>query len=172
MATTDRTTARHPAQYLALAIGVVYTLVGIVGFFLTGFDGVAEPEGEMLLGIFEVNPLHNIVHLLIGLAGLAMWRPLGRARAYGWLLAVGYGLAFVYGLFVADTDAPENFLALNQNDNWLHLASALAGLAIALWPARDRRGDDLATGGSTAARGEPDDLRIEHRDRDRARRGR
>lgn len=135
MTSADRTSDRHPAQWLALIIGAVYTLVGIAGFFVTGFDGFAAPEGELLLG-FEVNPLHNIVHLIIGLAGLALSNRLDRARLYGWLLAAGYGLTFLYGLFVANSDEPGNFLALNTADNWLHLVSALAGLAIALWPAR------------------------------------
>ena len=134
-----RTAERHPAQWLALAIGVIYTLVGIWGFIQTGFNNFTTPEGELLFGLFEVNPLHNVVHLLIGLAGLAMWGRLNSARAYGWLLAIGYGAVFLYGLFVAGTDEPANFLALNTGDNWLHLFSSLAGLAIALWPARDRR---------------------------------
>jgi hypothetical protein len=136
MSTTDRTTDRHPAQWLALVIGIAYTLVGLAGFVTTGLNGFTAPEGALLLGIFEVNPLHNIVHLAIGLAGLLLWNRLDRARLYGWLLAAGYGLVFLYGLFVADRNEPANFLALNQSDNWLHLFSALAGLAIALWPAR------------------------------------
>ena len=126
-------TTRHPAQLLALAIGVVYTLVGIAGFFVTGFDNFAAETDKTLLG-FEVNPLHNIVHLLIGLAGLALWRRLDTARTYGWLLAAGYGLAFIYGLFAAG-NRDINFLSLNGADNILHLVSALAGVAIALWPA-------------------------------------
>lgn len=142
----DRTNSdKHPAQWLALVIGVVYILVGILGFFVTGFDGFAEPDGELLLGIFEVNPLHNIVHLLIGAAGVALWNTLPRARLYGWLLAIGYGATFVFGLFVASSDEPANFLALNVADNWLHLLSALAGLAIALWPADDRGATDRTT---------------------------
>jgi hypothetical protein len=162
------TSARHPAQYLALAIGVLYTIVGIAGFFVTGFDGFASPEGELLFGIFEVNPTHNIVHLAIGLAGLALWANLGTARIYGWLLAIGYGATFVFGLFVADTNSQANVLALNTPDNWLHLGSALAGLAIALWPADDRRrGDGRRT--TTSASG-GDDLRIEHDSRDRVNR--
>lgn len=137
----DRNVAndQHPAQYLALAIGAIYVLVGLAGFVVTGFDGFADPDGDLLLG-FEVNPLHNIVHLLIGGAGLALWNRLDRARIYGWLLAIGYGATFVYGLFVANSDEPANFLAINQADNWLHAVSALAGLAIALWPARDGAG--------------------------------
>lgn len=129
---------RHPAQYLALAIGVVYTIVAIWGFFLTGFDNFAAPQGELIMGLFEVNPLHNVVHLLIGVAGLALWNTLGNARIYGWILVAAYVPTFLYGLFVANTDDPANFLALNQADNWLHAVSALAGLAIALWPAGDR----------------------------------
>lgn len=122
---------------LALGIGAVYTLVGILGFFVTGFDNFAEETNETLLG-FEVNPLHNIVHLLIGLAGLAMARQLGTARTYGWLLAAGYGLVFLYGLFAVD-DSDINFLSLNWADNWLHLVTVLAGLVIALLPVRRDR---------------------------------
>jgi Domain of unknown function (DUF4383) len=127
------TPSRHPAQLLALAIGAVYTLVGVLGFLVTGFDNFAAETNETLLG-FEVNPLHNIVHLAIGLAGLALWRRLDTARTYGWLLAAGYGLAFIYGLFAAG-NSDINFLSINGADNVLHLVSALAGLAIALWPA-------------------------------------
>jgi ABC-type transport system involved in multi-copper enzyme maturation permease subunit len=133
MARRPDATTRHPAQLLALAIGVVYTLVGIAGFFVTGFDNFAAETDKTLLG-FEVNPLHNIVHLAIGLAGLALWRRLDTARTYGWLLAAGYGLAFLYGLFAAG-NRDINFLSLNGADNILHLVSALAGVAIALWPA-------------------------------------
>jgi Domain of unknown function (DUF4383) len=124
---------RHPSQLLALAIGAVYTLIGILGFFITGFENFAAETDKTLLG-FEINPLHNIVHLAIGLAGLALWRRLDTARAYGWLLAAGYGLTFLYGLFAAG-NSDINFLSLNGADNGLHLVSAAAGLAIALWPA-------------------------------------
>ena len=136
-ASDNRTTDRHPAQLLALAIGIVYLAVGILGFFVTGFSGFAAPEGDLLLGIFEVNPLHNIVHLIIGAAGIALWGTLAGARTYGWLLAIGYGATFLFGLVAVGNDSI-NFLALNQADNILHIVSALAGLAIALWPADNR----------------------------------
>lgn len=150
MATTHTTTDKHPGQYLALAIGAVYTLVGLAGFAVTGFDGFASPEGSSLLG-FEVNPLHNIVHLIIGAAGLALWNRLDGAKTYGWLLAVGYGLTFVYGLFVAGQDTSANFLALNGADQGLHLVSAIAGLALALWISRDERTTTGTTTGTTTS---------------------
>jgi hypothetical protein len=124
--------ARDTGRTLALVIGAAYTLVGIVGFLVTGFDKFAEPTNERLLGIFEINPLHNVVHLLIGLAGLALWKRRDSARAYGMALAVGYGLTFLYGLFVAGKDTSANFLSINGADNALHLFSALAGVAIVM----------------------------------------
>ncbi|SEM06273.1 protein of unknown function [Blastococcus sp. DSM 46786] len=122
-------------QMLGLAIGAVYLLVGIVGFFITGFDNwFAHDTDEYIVG-FEINPLHNVVHIVIGAAGLALSRTLTGARTYGWLLAIGYGAAFVYGLFAVNEEW--DFLSLNWADNWLHLVSALAGLVIALGPVRN-----------------------------------
>jgi hypothetical protein len=140
---SDSTPAtRHPSQLLALAIGAVYTLVGILGFLVTGVEDFAAETDKTLLG-FELNPLHNIVHLAIGLAGLALWRRLDGARLYGWLLAAGYGATFVYGLLAAG-NSDINFLSINGADNGLHLVSAIAGLAIALWPAPRTARDGLA----------------------------
>ena len=118
-------------QMLAMAFGAVYALIGVIGFFITGFDDFFGHHDDTLLG-FMINPAHNVVHLLIGLAGLALARTLSGARTYGWLLAVGYGAAFVYGLFAVDKSW--DFLSLNWADNWLHLVTALVGLAIALGP--------------------------------------
>jgi hypothetical protein len=138
--------SRHPSQLLALAIGAVYAAIGILGFLVTGFDNFAAETDKTLLG-FEINPLHNLVHLAIGLAGLALWRRLDTARAYGWLLAAGYGLTFIYGLFAAG-NSDINFLSLNSADNVLHLLSAAAGLAIALWPAQRTARRGLADRGA------------------------
>lgn len=132
---TSQTRTRAPHQWFALVIGAVYLLVGAAGFLVTGFSGFAEHDhGQTLLG-FAVNPLHNIVHLLIGLLGLALWSDAGRARVFGWLLVAGYGATFVFGL-IAVGNPDINVLNINGADNGLHLASALAGLAIALWPQR------------------------------------
>jgi hypothetical protein len=129
-------------QMLALAFGAVYLLIGIIGFFITGFDNFFGNEAapgvhhadENLLG-FMINPAHNVVHILIGAVGLALSRTLAGARTYGWLLAVGYGAAFVYGLFAVGEDW--DFLNLNGADNVLHILTAVVGLVIALAPVRD-----------------------------------
>ncbi|RPF22520.1 DUF4383 domain-containing protein [Myceligenerans xiligouense] len=129
------TRTRAPFQWLALVIGAVYLLVGVAGFFVTGFAGFAEHDDGRTLVVFAINPLHNIVHLVIGLLGVTLWVTPGGARTYGWLLAVGYGAAFVYGL-VAVNNPDINLLNINVADNWLHIISAVAGLVIALWPRR------------------------------------
>jgi Domain of unknown function (DUF4383) len=135
------TSGRTVPEILGLAFGAVYLLVGIVGFFITGFDDFAAHDtGEKLL-VFAINPLHNIVHIVIGIAGLLLSRTLAGARTYGWLLAVGYGAAFIYGLLAAGEEW--DFLNINAADNVLHIATALVGLVIALMPVRtavtDRR---------------------------------
>ena len=128
MAATGNTGAGRPwPQMLGLAFGAIYLLVGIVGFFITGFDNFAGHDDATLI-VFDINPLHNIVHILIGVAGLALSRTLAGARTFGLLLAVGYGLAFLYGLFAVGQDW--DILNLNWADNILHLLSAIVGGAI------------------------------------------
>ncbi|MCA0145668.1 DUF4383 domain-containing protein [Blastococcus sp. LR1] len=123
-------------EILGLAFGAIYLLVGIVGFFVTGFDDFfAHNTEEKLLGIFEINGMHNVVHILIGIAGLVLSRTLAGARTYGWLLAIGYGAAFVYGLIAIGKDW--DFLSINGADNVLHIATAIVGLVIALLPVRN-----------------------------------
>ena len=122
-------------EILGLAFGAIYLLVGIVGFFVTGFDDFfAHDTGETLLG-FEINGMHNVVHILIGAAGLVLSRTLAGARTYGWLLAIGYGAAFIYGLLAINKDW--DFLSINAADNVLHILTALVGLVIALLPVRN-----------------------------------
>jgi hypothetical protein len=131
---TDAGTTRPWPQILALVFGAVYLLVGIVGFFVTGFDDFAGNSQHEMLLVFMINPLHNIVHIVIGVAGLLLARTLAGARTYGWLLAVGYAAAFVYGLIAVGESW--DFLNINAADNVLHLLTALVGLVIALGPVR------------------------------------
>lgn len=139
---TTRSAGRSTVpQKLALAVGVAFTLAGLAGFLVTGFDGWTEHDPDQTLLGFAVNPLHNVVHLLLGLVGIAMSRREGSARGYGWLLVIGYGAVLVYGLLVSG-QRDGNFLNINSADNVLHGLAILGGLATALWP-RDKHRDDL-----------------------------
>ncbi|HEY8371716.1 MAG TPA: DUF4383 domain-containing protein [Pseudonocardiaceae bacterium] len=129
----------HPSRFpwpqqAALVIGAVYLLIGLAGFVATRFDDFAEATGEHLLG-FGVNPLHNVVHLLIGLAGMASSTRLRTSAVYGWALAVVYGLVFLFGLFAVGRPGI-NLLNLNWADNVLHLATAAIGVVVGLGAAR------------------------------------
>jgi hypothetical protein len=131
---TGTGTARPWPQLLALVFGAVYLVVGIVGFFVTGFDGFTDNGQHEMLLWFMINPLHNVVHIVIGVTGLLLARSLAGARTYGWLLAVGYAAAFVYGLIAVGQSC--DFLNINAADNVLHLLTALVGLVITLGPVR------------------------------------
>lgn len=119
-------------QVTGFLLGVGFLINGLVGFTITGVDDFASTTGHHLFG-FNVNPLHNLVHLSIGVIGLlTCWR-LSSSRFYGWLLLLGYGSVLVYGLLtLGETEL--NFLALNAADNVLHGLSALIGLLIGVWP--------------------------------------
>jgi len=146
MATRDGT--RTYAQLAALAVGVVFLLVGILGFI----PGITTNYGDMtfashesdakLLGIFQVNVLHNIVHLAFGVAGLVLARAHSRAVAY--LIGGGaiYAVLWLYGLAI-DFDSTANFVALNTADNWLHFGLAVGMIGLGVLFAQ-RRGDTTA----------------------------
>ncbi|TFC04304.1 DUF4383 domain-containing protein [Cryobacterium adonitolivorans] len=113
-------------QRASLGVGIVFVLVGILGFvpgITTNLDQMlfAGHESEaLLLGLFQVSILHNLVHLLYGVAGIALARKASTARNYLIWGGVIYLVLWLYGLFI-DLDAPINFVPLNVADNWLHL---------------------------------------------------
>ncbi|WP_411074971.1 DUF4383 domain-containing protein [Streptomyces sp. cmx-4-7] len=133
--TPSSRTARTPVQKAALAVGAVFLLVGVLGFVpgvTTHYDTMefaAHHSEAKLLGIFQVSVLHNIVHLLFGVAGLALARSAGTARNY---LVVGgavYLVLWLYGMFV-DHDSAANFVPVNTADNWLHFFLGIGMIAL------------------------------------------
>lgn len=128
-----------PVQTASLVFGVVFLLVGILGFVpgvTTNYDDLmaaGHESGAKLLGLFQVSILHNIVHLLFGVAGIALARSASTARAFLIWGGVVYAVLWLYGLFVP-MDSGANFVPLNTADNWLHflLAVAMIGLGIVL----------------------------------------
>ncbi|SDD09804.1 DUF4383 domain-containing protein [Auraticoccus monumenti] len=130
-------THRTVAPVTAAVVGCVFLLVGILGFVpgaTTGFDGMsfASHESEaMLLGVFQVSVLHNIVHLLFGVAGLVLARHHASARRYLLWGGVVYAVLFVYGLVVPE-DSAANFVPVNAADDWLHLGLAVLMIGAAL----------------------------------------
>ncbi|MFJ3386068.1 MULTISPECIES: DUF4383 domain-containing protein [unclassified Curtobacterium] len=131
----------------ALLFGVVFLIVGIAGFIpgLTMDMGSMSMAGHgsmaLLLGLFQVSVLHNIVHLLFGIVGVAAARSAGGARLYLLVGGIIYAVLFIYGLFTASMTGAANFVPLNSADNVLHafLAVAMIILGIVL-PRASARG--------------------------------
>ena len=128
---------RTPVQLVSMVYGVVFLLVGALGFVpgvTTGFDTLTfagHESSALLLGVFAVSVLHNLVHLLFGVAGLVLARTPAGAR--GFLLGGGviYLVLWLYGLFI-DHGSSANFVPVNAADNWLHLGLAVTMIAFGL----------------------------------------
>jgi hypothetical protein len=128
---------RTSVQNAALLVGVVFLLVGVLGFIpgvTSNFDQLtfAGHESEAaLLGVFQVSVLHNIVHLLFGIAGLVAARTFSAARGYLIGGGVIYLVLFVYGL-VIDHESAANVVPVNNADNYLHLVLSIGMIALGI----------------------------------------
>lgn len=130
------------ARLVAAVFGAVYLLVGVLGFLgeplVTGGapDNMQSATGN-LLGIFPINAIHNVVHLLIG-AALLYGAFAGRGAAIGVLKVIGvvYLLVGVLGIIAPDTFG---LMPIGGADIFLHLASGAIFLAAAFMDSDDRR---------------------------------
>jgi hypothetical protein len=137
MAISATSATRSVNRLVGYVLGIVYLLVGLLGFAVTSGVGFAATEGKALLG-FELNPLHNIVHLLVGALLLyGATRGVGPSRAVNTAVGAGSLLVGIIGLFILDSSA--NILALNSADNVLHLVSAVVLLGVGLATDKDVR---------------------------------
>ena len=120
------------SRYFAIVAGVVYVLVGIMGFL----PGIVQPPMPdmppmavnsgygLLLGLFPINALHNLVHLIVGVAGLLCYRNGRSARTFARGLAIFYGLLTFMGLF-GGLNTMFGLVPIFGNDVWLHAFTAL-----------------------------------------------
>ena len=119
---------RTPAQVFALVIGIVLLAAGILGFFYSAAFG-SPGETDAVLGILDVNGWHNVVHILSGLAGLALAGSAAGARTYAIALGVVYIVVTIWGFIIGDGEAILSIVPVNTEDNILHLIITLAGFA-------------------------------------------
>ncbi|MDQ0578031.1 DUF4383 domain-containing protein [Streptomyces rishiriensis] len=142
-ARTARPAGRTPIQQAALITGVVFLLVGVLGFIpgiTTNYDTMefaAHHSEARLLGIFQVSILHNLVHLAFGVAGLVLSRTAAQARLYLLVGGAIYLVLWLYGMLI-DRDSAANFVPVNTADNWLHLLLGLGMIAIGALLTRGR----------------------------------
>lgn len=121
----------------ALILGILFLLVGAAGFI----PGLTQPHSHpdvmvtaglgLVMGLFPVNVLHNLAHLLFGAWGLLASRSDGASRTYGKVVAIAYALLAVMGLITAmRLYTGFGFVPLYGHDIWLHALLAGAGAYI------------------------------------------
>jgi hypothetical protein len=128
--------ASSPARLYATVVGAVLTIAGIIGFFYSSsFDSPGTVDD--VFGIFAVNGWHNVFHLVTGLLGLAAAGY--AARTYALAIGLLYLVVAIWGFIIGSGDSILTIVAVNTEDNVLHLIIGLVGLgAGAASPARAR----------------------------------
>jgi hypothetical protein len=112
-----------PAVWYARILGIVLTIVGLIGLSVT-----TDQETVKQLAGLDINLTHNIVHLATGVLGLLvgfMW--MSSARLYAILVGIVYLIVGVWGF--VDADPMGLFGNINDAGNYLHLVLGVLGLA-------------------------------------------
>ena len=130
------------AQLFARWFGVIYILVGILGF-IPGVNIMHPPEMGItagtsygyLLGLFPVNAVHNAVHLAIGIWGVTSAGSFATARTYARSIAVIYGVLTIAG-FIPSLSTLFGLVPLFGYDVWLHALSAIVAAYVG-WGTRE-----------------------------------
>jgi hypothetical protein len=135
-----------PVQALAALVGAVFLAVGVLGFI----PGITTHYGDLsfagdgstakLLGVFQVSVLHNIVHVLFGLAGLGLARTWDGARTF----LIGGGVVYLV-LWILGFVGGADWIPSNNADDWLHFALGVGMIALGFVATRDRGGATPAT---------------------------
>lgn len=107
---------------IAIIFGIIMLIVGVLGFVPD-----AAPHGY-LLGLFHINPPHNLIHILTGAISLYCGFSGRKAsRIFFQVFGIVYGIVAILGFFYG-TSPILGFIANNMADNILHVVIALIAL--------------------------------------------
>ena len=110
------------AKKLLYVLGIVFIILGLIGFF----------SGGELFGIFHVDAVHNLVHLVSGILALYFAsRGEAASRSFALVLGIVYGLVTILG-FLTSGDKILGIMAIDTADNYLHLVLAIVLIAAGL----------------------------------------
>ena len=136
-AMTRPPTGRAPVSTAGVVVASLFLLIGVLGFIpgiTTDYNAIqfaGHRSNALLLGVFRVSVLHNLVHLVLGVAGLALARTAAGARTF----LIGGGainlVLWLYGLVISQ-DSTANFIPVNNADNWLHLLLGIGMIALGM----------------------------------------
>jgi len=129
-------------RIVALVIGIVFTIVGIIGFFYT-----PTMTPNAIFGLFGVDLVHNLVHLVIGILGIVAAYT-GWSRRYNQIFGIIYLLLGIAGLIpgLYFVTAGHNRLLgltyINDADNVLHLVVGIVQIAVGFFVHERNIGND------------------------------
>ena len=122
----------HEHPLFLLVLGIIFLLIGIAGF-IPGLLHTPEPAADVevkqsfgrLMGLFPVNALHNVVHIIFGIWGIAAYRSYTGARGYSKAVAIIYAVLAVMGI-IPGLNTTFGLIPLYGHDIWLHAVIAIA----------------------------------------------
>jgi hypothetical protein len=129
---------------MAMVFGVVFLIVG-AGGFIPGLTRMIEgddpnliiegPGHGYLLGLFHVNVLHNLVHILFGVWGLVSAKTIPAAVTYFRGVGIAYILLAILGIIpMTLTQYTFGLVPIHGYDVWLHALLGVAGLVLGFMP--------------------------------------
>jgi hypothetical protein len=140
----SRDHTRTPAQWYCLLAGLALLLAGVLGFIAdSSFDTGSNVQGDSFLG-FEVNAIHNLVHLVSGLVLLGAFAKRASAKAVALGFGLVYGAVAIIGLI--DGSNVLGLIPVNPADNVLHIALSALGILTGVMSRGDDRHADATTG--------------------------
>ncbi|HEV2769775.1 MAG TPA: DUF4383 domain-containing protein [Solirubrobacteraceae bacterium] len=127
------------ARTIALVLGLSYVAAGVIGFFVTGFTGpVVLDTNDQLLGFFDLNIFHNIVHVAIGLGLIVAARASDATVTQG--IVIGVGLFYTVAALLGFLNYLQ-LISINSGlsfDNFFHLLTAAVLVIFGLIAARQQ----------------------------------
>jgi len=131
---------RSPVQNMARLVGIIFLLVGVAGFIpgittnlYDGLEFAGDDGNAEVLGLFEVSVLHNIVHGLFGIAGLALAATASGARNF----LIGGGAIYLL-LALVQVIGAGDWVPLVGADLWLHLVLGVGMIGLGYALTRER----------------------------------
>lgn len=121
-----------PASLYAGLIGATLAVVGLIGFFYSSSFG-SPGSVDAVLGIFDVNAWHNLVHLLSGVLGLLAFASGPRAaRTYALAFGAVYVVVAIWGFIIGGGESILGIVPVNDEDNVLHAVLGVLGIGAGL----------------------------------------
>lgn len=115
-----------------LVFGIVYLVLGILGFFPAFYSAVPAGAPHLditafqgnLFGIFPVNVVHDIVHILLGLIAIGAGAHATSARLLSCTFFVLFGLITFLG-FIPEINTFYGAMPIYGDDTWLNAATSV-----------------------------------------------